>query len=77
MQLELCAPRSKLLSFPSSLHLVCQGGFCLSFLSDGAQGKIAAVGVLPERRRKGLGTALIVAAKAGLQDMARQTDEGD
>jgi beta-N-acetylhexosaminidase len=36
-------------------HYIYEKGFCLSFLTDGSHGKIAAVGVLPEYRGKGLG----------------------
>jgi beta-N-acetylhexosaminidase len=44
---------------------------------DGPQGKIAAVGVLPDFRGKGLGTALINKARTGLQDPTHATDEKD
>ena len=37
-------------------------GFCLSFLEGGAEGKIAAVGVVPEYRGNGLGTDLLARA---------------
>lgn len=52
-------------------HYIHEKGFCLSFLADGAHGKIAAVGVLPEYRGKGLGTAFIEKAKAELTNLAR------
>lgn len=35
-------------------------------------GKIVAIGILPEYRGKGLGTALLEKAKAGLEDAARE-----
>lgn len=47
-------------------HYIHEEGFCLSSLGDGAHGKIVAVGVLPEHRGKGLGIALVEAARAGL-----------
>lgn len=59
-----------LLRLPSGLHYIHDCGFCLSFLPDGANGKIAAVGVLPEHRGKGLGTALLERAKQGMRDAA-------
>jgi beta-N-acetylhexosaminidase len=51
-------------------------GFCLSYLNDGSQGKIAAVGVLPEFRGKGLGTAFIINAQIQLRKMAQELGEG-
>ncbi|KAG0648385.1 N-acetyl-beta-glucosaminidase [Hyphodiscus hymeniophilus] len=39
-------------------HFVHESGFCLSFVSGG-QAKVALLGVLPDQRGKGLGTALI------------------
>lgn len=56
-------------------HAIHEKGFCLSFLEDGPNGKIAAVGVLPEYRGKGLGTALIQHAQARLRDAARAKGE--
>jgi beta-N-acetylhexosaminidase len=47
-------------------HLVHEHGFCLSFVSGG-QAKIAAIGVLPEHRGKGIGTSLINKAVHQLQ----------
>ena len=51
-------------------HHIHEKGFCLSFLKDGVHGQIAAVGVMPEYRGKGLGTALLERAKAGLKQAA-------
>lgn len=51
-------------------HHIHENGFCLSFLKDGAHGKIAAIGVLPQHRGRGLGTALLERAKAGLKNTA-------
>lgn len=45
---------AKLLHQPHGRHYIHEKGFCLTFLSDG-HGKIAAVGVLPDHRGKGLG----------------------
>src|SRR6187402_2695745 len=47
-------------------HYIHEKGFCLSYLTDGPHGKIAAVGVLPEYRGKGLGTAFMEKAQAEL-----------
>ena len=44
---------------------------------DGQHGKIAAVGVLPEYRGKGLGTAFIKKAQAELRNIARINGEGE
>lgn len=49
-------------------HYIHEKGFCLSFLVDGEHGRIAAVGVSQEYRGKGLGTALIRKAQAGLRN---------
>ena len=60
-----------LYGLPVSAHYyVHEHGFCLSSLVDGADGKIMAVGVLPEHRGKGLGTALLETAQAGLRRAA-------
>lgn len=61
----------KLLHLVPGQHYIHEKGFCLSFLEDGAHGKIAAVGVLPEYRRKGLGTAFMTKAQAELRNTAR------
>ena len=58
-------------------HYIHEKGFCLSFLTDGPHGKIAAVGVLPEYRGKGLGTAFITKAQAELRNIARTNGEGE
>ncbi|TVY27097.1 Beta-hexosaminidase [Lachnellula hyalina] len=46
----------------NGFHYIHSKGFCLSFLTDGNQGTIAAMGVLPKFRGKGIGTALLTAA---------------
>jgi beta-N-acetylhexosaminidase len=61
----------------SEHHYIHDKGFCLSFLTDGPHGKIAAIGVLPEHRGKGLGTALLEKAKAGLSNAAHANGEGE
>ena len=58
-------------------HYIHEKGFCLSFLMDGPHGKIAAVGVLPEYRGKGLGTTFIKKAQAELRSIARANGEGE
>lgn len=67
----------KLLRQPPGKHYIHDKGFCLSFLMDGPHGKIAAVGVLPEFRGKGLGTAFVTKAHAELRSMARANGEGE
>ncbi|CZR61312.1 uncharacterized protein PAC_11208 [Phialocephala subalpina] len=52
-------------------HYIHEKGFCLSYLTDGPHGKIAAVGVMPEYRGKGLGSAFIGKAQAELRINAR------
>ncbi|KAF4436459.1 hypothetical protein F53441_13249 [Fusarium austroafricanum] len=53
-------------------HWIHEHGFCLSFyLESGNAGHIAAVGVLPEYRGKGLGSALLEKGKAGLRAAAQ------
>ena len=68
---------SKLLGAKNGLHYLHDKGFCISYLMDGPQGKIAAVGVLPNFRRRGLGTSLINKARIELQDPAHTTDVRD
>lgn len=56
-----------LLTVDSGQHGLHEHGFYLSFLADECHGKIAAVGVLPEHRRGGLGTALLADARSRLR----------
>lgn len=64
-----------LFSLPGHHHWIHEHGFCLSFYSKNEPlGRIAALAVLPEHRRKGLGTALLDKAKTGLRKAAR--DDG-
>lgn len=58
-------------------HYIHEKGFCLSYLTDGPHGKIAAVGVLAEYRGKGLGTALLEKAQAELRNVVRANGEGE
>ncbi|KAH8816653.1 putative beta-N-acetylglucosaminidase [Xylogone sp. PMI_703] len=58
-------------------NYIHEKGFCLSYLIDGVHGKIAVVGVLPEYRCKGLGTALVKKAQAGLRNAARAGGKGE
>ncbi|KAF4622739.1 hypothetical protein G7Y89_g14286 [Cudoniella acicularis] len=67
----------KLLHQLPGQHYIHEKGFCLSFLTDGPHGKIAAVGVLPEYRGKGLGTAFMKKAQAELRNVARANGEGE
>ena len=60
----------------SGQNFIHEKGFCLSNLDDGGHGRIAAVGVLPEHRGKGLGTALINKAQAGLKTAASSLEGG-
>jgi beta-N-acetylhexosaminidase len=71
--------RQRMLNFLTQLpgrHFIHEKGFCLSFL-DGQRGRIAAVGVLPEYRGKGLGTAFLTKAQAELRNMARANGDGE
>ncbi len=65
----------KLLHKLPGQHYIHEKGFCLSFLAEGQSGKIAAVGVLPEYRGKGLGTAFMEKAQAGLRNKAGANGE--
>ncbi|KAF4972987.1 hypothetical protein FZEAL_9447 [Fusarium zealandicum] len=65
----------KLLQLLPGHHYIHDKGFCLSFLEGGSHGKLAAVGVLPEYRRKGLGSAFVKRARDGLKDAARANGE--
>jgi GNAT superfamily N-acetyltransferase len=60
----------KLLTLLPGHHHIHDAGFCLSFL-EGTHGQIAAVGVVPEYRRKGLGSALLAKAHDELRSAAR------
>lgn len=57
-------------------HYIHEKGFCLSFLSDVAHGKIAAIGILPEYRGKGLGTAFIKNIQNEWKNIGRTNAEG-
>ncbi|CAG1994875.1 unnamed protein product [Fusarium graminearum] len=58
-------------------HWIHDNGLCLSYmldgatsLTDGAHGRIAAIGVLSDHRRQGIGSALLEKAKIGMKDAA-------
>lgn len=59
-----------LLTTLSGIHGLHQHGFYLSFFKKDVAGQIAAVGVLPEHRRKGLGSAMVADAKSRLRRAA-------
>ncbi|KAF4429395.1 hypothetical protein FACUT_9138 [Fusarium acutatum] len=57
-------------------HWIHEHGFCLSYYSkSGSLGHIAAIGVLPQYRRKGLGNALLEKGKAGLKNVAKDAGQ--
>ncbi|KAH7128048.1 hypothetical protein B0J13DRAFT_143270 [Dactylonectria estremocensis] len=58
-------------------HYIHDKGFCLSYLADGGNGKIAVIGVVPEYRGKGLGTAFMEKAQAELRNAARASGGGE
>jgi beta-N-acetylhexosaminidase len=57
---------TKMLQNEFGKHLIHEKGFCIAFNFNG-MGKISAVGVLPEARCEGLGTALITRIKDELK----------
>lgn len=61
----------------SGYHAIHEHGFCLAFLSDQGVGQIAAVGVLPEHRRQGLGTSLLFHARTRLKNAAVAPGQAD
>lgn len=67
----------KILRLLPGHHSIHEKGFCLAFLSAGRQGKIAAIGVLPDFRGKGLGTALLERARLSLRDAAQVDGKGE
>lgn len=57
-------------------HWIHEHGFCLSYYSkSGSLGHVAAIGVLPEYRRQGLGNALLEKGKKGLKDAAKKAGQ--
>ncbi|RFU32228.1 hypothetical protein B7463_g4130, partial [Scytalidium lignicola] len=48
-------------------HYLHDHGFCLSYLVDDANGKVAAIAVHPDHQGRGIGTALIDRAKENLK----------
>lgn len=67
---------AKILQQPHGQHYLHDKGFCMSFLETGPHGKIAAVGVLPDYRNKGLGTAFVAKAHANLRKRAGEAEMG-
>ncbi|KUJ20071.1 putative beta-N-acetylglucosaminidase [Mollisia scopiformis] len=67
---------TKILLRSHGRHYIHEGGFCLSFFMDGPHGKIASLGVLPEYRGKGIGTALLKKAQRELTSMAEASGQG-
>jgi beta-N-acetylhexosaminidase len=67
----------KLLRLNNGQHYLHDKGFCISYLMDGPQGKIVAVGVLLDFRGRGLGTALIKRARAELRAASHASGMGD
>lgn len=57
-------------------HYIHEKGFCLSYL-DGSHGYIAAVGVLPAFRGKGLGSAFLKQAQEELRNAAYTNEDGE
>ncbi|KEY71223.1 hypothetical protein S7711_02333 [Stachybotrys chartarum IBT 7711] len=51
-------------------HFINDNGFSLAFMSDAENGRLAIVGVLPEHRRKGIGTRLVKKTTEALKDAA-------
>jgi len=67
---------TKILQQPHGRHYLHEKGFCMSFLMAGPHGKIAAVGVLPDYRCRGLGTAFVTKAQTDLRKRAVDEDAG-
>ncbi|KAH8821467.1 acyl-CoA N-acyltransferase [Xylogone sp. PMI_703] len=63
-------PRLKyILTNGGGRHYIHDHGFCLSYLADDAQGKIAVIAVHPDHRGKGIGSALIDKARENVKSM--------
>lgn len=60
---------TKLLQNSQGKYLLHDGGFCLAYLFDDGMAKISAIGVLPQFRGKGLGTAFIFKAREELNQL--------
>ena len=60
---------TKLMQHKYGRYLLHEKGFCLAYLFDDGMAKISAVGVLPEFRNKGLGTALVSQARKELHEV--------
>lgn len=60
---------TKLLQDPQGKYLIHDHGFCLAYLFADGMAKISAIGVLPESRSQGLGTAFISKAREELNQL--------
>ncbi|KAH6684545.1 putative beta-N-acetylglucosaminidase [Halenospora varia] len=60
----------KLLYQETGHHLIHDKGFCISFLVEPSHGKLSVIGVLPNARGKGVGTALVRKARQQLRSAA-------
>ncbi|KAH8682960.1 glycoside hydrolase superfamily [Tricladium varicosporioides] len=57
----------KLLYQDTGYHLIHDKGFCISYLVEPGHGKLSVIGVLPNARGKGIGTALVRKARHQLR----------
>ena len=69
LQALLCHPQ-----LPGDYY-IHENGFCFSFLGEKGTGTIGVLGVLPEFRNNGLGTAFIENVKADLKSKAEEAGE--
>ena len=67
---------AKMLRHKTGQHFIHENGFCLSFVADKVNGKIACIGVLEGHRGKGIGTALITKATEELRNTVQAAGEG-
>lgn len=66
-----------LLTAVPGIHGLHEHGFYLSFLRADGAGQVSAVGVIPEHRRAGLGTAMMADAKSRLRRAAIDAGVGE
>ena len=67
---------AKILRDKTGQHFIHEQGFCLSFMADDVNGKIACIGVLERHRGKGIGTALIKRAQEELMCTVQTAGKG-
>jgi beta-N-acetylhexosaminidase len=67
---------AKILRNKTGQHFFHEGGFCLSFIADRVNGKIACIGVLKAHRGKGVGTALLKKAQEELKHTVQAAGNG-